>query len=182
MYRKIVFILAVVFIGSTQMTAQRLMTRIGYVKFFSSTPIENIEATTNQAQSIFDLSNGSLVFKVSVKSFVFEKQLMQEHFNENYMESNSFPDATFSGRVTNLNELDLNSPGVHPVQLVGKLKIHNVEKEVSVTGTLESKSDKLSFGSTFQIKPEDYGIEIPNVVREKIAQIIEVTVLTNYQR
>ena len=82
--------------------AQKYITKNGYIKFYSETPIETIEAHNRQVNSALDRETGDFVFKVLMRSFEFEKALMQEHFNENYVESENFPNATFKGKVTNL--------------------------------------------------------------------------------
>ena len=86
--------------------SQKYITKNGYIKFYSETPMETIEAHNRQVNSALDISTGDFVFKVLIKSFEFEKALMQEHFNENYMESDKFPDATFTGKITNLSSIN----------------------------------------------------------------------------
>src|SRR4030042_6695880 len=86
--------------------AQKYMTKNGYIGFFSHTPLEDIKADNNQVASVLDISTGEIVFQVLIKSFHFEKTLMEEHFNENYMESDKFPKSTFTGKIINLSSVD----------------------------------------------------------------------------
>ena len=114
---------------------------------------------------------------IFIKAFEFDHALMQEHFNENYMESDKYPQATFKGNVENMNQVDMTKDGTYNVKVKGNLTIHGVTKEVEAPGTLTVKGGKLTAGnSTFQVKPEDYGISIPSVVRQKIADQMKVTV------
>jgi hypothetical protein len=159
---------------------QKYITKNGYIGFFSHTPLEDIKADNNQAASIFDTSTGEIVFQVLIRSFRFEKALMEEHFNENYLESDKFPRSTFAGRIINLSEVDFSKNGVYDVTVEGDLTIHGVTKKVSATGTVEITSGGINANSKFMIVPEDYNIKIPNVVRNNISKTIEVTVLMKY--
>ncbi len=111
-----------------------------------------------------------------MKSFNFKKALMQEHFNENYVESDKFPKASFKGSIAGANGLDLSKDGKHEVNVTGDLTIHGVTRQVSAPGTLEAKDGKVMASSKFMVSPEDYDIEIPAVVRDKIAKELEVSV------
>jgi len=160
--------------------AQKYMTRNGYIGFFSHTPLEDIKADNNQVASILDTSTGEIVFQVLNKSFRFEKALMEEHFNENFIESDKFPKSTFTGKITDPASVDFSKNGVYYVIVEGDLVIHGVTKKVSVKGTIEVTSGGISANSKFIIVPEDYNIKIPNVVRNNIAKTIEVTVTMKY--
>jgi polyisoprenoid-binding protein YceI len=173
-------IIAVLMLGtliSSGIQAQKYMTKNGNIKFYSETPIETIEATNNQVNAALDRQTGDLVFKVLIKSFNFEKALMQEHFNENYMESDKFPNSTFSGKVTNLSAIDFSKEGSYEAQIEGDMTIHGVTKKISEKGTFTVKAgDKIHGNSKFNVKPADYSIKIPGAVVKNIAETIEVTV------
>jgi polyisoprenoid-binding protein YceI len=154
----------------------KYFTRNGTVTFFSSAPMEDITAENYNATAVMDAESGALEFSVLMKSFNFKKALMQEHFNENYVESDEFPKATFKGKVTNLSEIDLTKDGSYPAEVDGEITIHGVTKIIAPTGTISVKAGKVNLESMFIVKPEDHDIEIPDVVREKIAKEIEVTV------
>ncbi|MCX6260643.1 MAG: YceI family protein [Bacteroidia bacterium] len=160
--------------------AQKYMTKNGYIGFFSSTPIENIKADNNQVASIIDISTGDVVFQVLIKSFKFEKALMEEHFNENYLESEKFPKSTFKGKITNLTAVDFNKKGHYDVTVEGDLTIHDVTKKVTVKVGVDVISGGIDANSKFIIVPEDFKINIPGVVRNSIAKTIEVTVTMKY--
>ncbi|HYD20327.1 MAG TPA: YceI family protein [Flavipsychrobacter sp.] len=156
--------------------AQKYMTRTGKVSFFSGTPIENIEAFNNEASSVMDAQSGSVVYQVPVKSFKFENGKMQEHFNENYMESDKYPRAEFKGKITDVSKVNFSKDGTYNVTTSGKMTIHGVTKDVSIPGTITVKGSEATMNSKFRVKTADYGIKIPSVVEGKIAKEIEVTV------
>lgn len=163
-------------IFTLQSFAQELyFTRDGLVTFFSSTPVEDIEAVNNKLTAVLNAENGQVEFSALIKSFEFEKALMQEHFNENYMESNEFPKATFKGEIVDFSAQDLSSK--EKVVVKGTMTIHGVSKEIEETGTIvQDGQGNYHIKATFKVNPEDYEIEIPNTVREKIAKEIDVTV------
>jgi polyisoprenoid-binding protein YceI len=158
--------------------AQKYMTRTGKVTFFSSTPVENIEAINNEAAAAVDASNGEMLYQVPIKSFRFQNQLMQEHFNENYMESDKFPKATFKGKLANLSAVNFQKDGSYPASATGQLTIHGVTKTVTIPGTIVVSKGQVTANSKFNVKTADYGIKIPGVAAGKIAESIEVTVNT----
>ena len=167
--------IALIFLASG-LYAQKFMTKNGYIGFFSHTPMEDIKGDNNQVAAILDASTGEIVFQVLMKSFKFEKALMEEHFNENYAESEKFPKSTFKGKIGNLSEVDFAKPGFYKVTIDGDLSIHGVTKNISSPGEIEVTKDGINAQSEFIIVPEDYKIEIPAVVRENIAKEVKVTV------
>lgn len=101
---------------------------------------------------------------------------MQEHFNENYVESHKFPKSTFKGHIQNMKDVNLQQDGLYNVKVAGQLTLHGVTRPVSADGTLEVKGGKIGAKSVFEVKPEDYAIEIPLLVRNHIAKIIQIKV------
>jgi polyisoprenoid-binding protein YceI len=156
--------------------SQRYMTRTGNVTFFSSTSLENIEAVNNEMACALDARSGDLAFQVPIKSFKFEKALMQDHFNENYMESDKYPKAEFKGKIANPGAVNFSKDGQYNVTASGKMTIHGVTRDVTAPGTVTVKGEQITAASKFTLRPADYGIRIPGVVAGKIAQDIEVTV------
>ncbi len=159
---------------------QKYITKNGFIGFFSHTPIEDIKADNNQVASVFDASTGEIAFQVLIKSFHFPKALMEVHFNENYLESDKIPKSTFSGKLTNLSNVDFTKPGTYDVNVEGDLTIHGVTKKLSTKGTLEVTGDGINANSKFPLVPEEYNITIPAVVRNNIAKSFEVTVIIKY--
>jgi hypothetical protein len=160
--------------------AQKYMTKNGYIGFFSHTPMEDIKGDNNQVVGAIDISTGELVFQALIKSFHFDRALMEEHFNENYMESDKIPKSVFKGKITNLSSVDFTKPGTYDVTVEGDLTIHDVTNKISTKGTIEVISSGINASSKFKIVPEDYKINIPGVVRDKIDKSLEVTIAMKY--
>jgi polyisoprenoid-binding protein YceI len=159
----------------------RYFTRTGSISFFSEEVLENIEAHNKQVSSFLDVSTGELVFSVPMKAFQFRKSLMQEHFNENYIESHKFPKSTFKGNIQNMQSVNLQQDGNYKVKVNGQLTIHGVTKPIEADGTLEVKGGRIAAKSVINVKPEDYNIVIPLLVRGHIAEIIQVTINMLYE-
>lgn len=164
------------------LAAQQLSTRNGKVKFFSDAKIEDIEAINEQVSSVMDLESGKFAFLVPIRGFVFEKALMQEHFNENYMESHLYPNATFKGSIANLDKVNLSKNGNHKLMLEGTMKMHGVENPFSEEVTLTVKEDKVHLDSQFYVKASDYKIEIPAGKTDNINNQLKVTVNIDYDK
>lgn len=162
----------------------KYFTKNGKISFdaTSSGSPEQIVAVNEKATSVLDLSNGTMEFAVLMKAFNFEKALMQEHFNENYVESDQFPKAIFKGTVLNIAALDLAKEGEVKVNVKGMLTLHGVTKEVTAEGSLMIKDNAVSSGkSKFTILLSDYKIEIPSLVKDKVGKEANIIVEINYQ-
>ena len=170
---KRIALIALLAASSQAAFAQKFITRTGKVSFFSSTAVENIEAINNEAQAAIDAATGNVVFQIPVKSFHFENALMQEHFNENYMESDKFPMATFKGKITNPG---FGKDGTYNVTAAGQLTIHGITHDVSTPGTITIKGGEVTAMSKFKVKTADYGIKIPGIAAGKVAESIEITI------
>ena len=157
------------------------MTRSGQISFFSKTSVENIEGINNEVTSMLDIGKGDLVFAVLIKSFHFEKALMEEHFNENYMESNTYPKATFQGKIKNLSAINFTKDGTYEATIEGDLTIHGVKQPHKTIGTITVSKGKIAAVSTFTLKLADYKIEIPSLVADKISPTIEIKVNCQYE-
>ena len=177
--KRIIYLLILTFL-SFSANAQKYITKNGYIGFFSHTPVEDIKADNNQVASVLDLSTGEIVFQVLIKSFKFEKALMEEHFNENYLESEKFPKSTFKGKITNLNTVDFSKKGTYDITVEGDLTIHGVSKPLAAKGSVEIADAGITANSKFILLPEDYNVNIPAVVRNNIAKSIEVTTVIKY--
>jgi hypothetical protein len=177
---KSVFFLLILLSMFFTVNAQKYITKNGYIGFFSHTPMEDVKADNNQVASVLDISTGEIVFQVLIKSFHFDRALMEEHFNENYMESDKIPKSSFKGKITNLSSVDFKKNGIYEVTVEGELTLHDVTNKISTKGTVEIVSGGINANSKFNIVPEDYKIDIPGVVREKIAKNMEVTVTMKY--
>jgi hypothetical protein len=160
----------------------RYFTKTGYLSFLSETLIENIFAETKEATSLLDIKSGEVAFSVSITSFQFKIKLMQEHFNENYMESGKYPKAAFSGKLDNFKGLDMNSKNPQNFVVKGKMNIHGTDQEVTSGVTLTvTAPGKVSGISTFKLMPEKFGIRIPSAMGMKIAKEVTITVKADYE-
>lgn len=155
-------------------TAQSpLITKEGTTTFFSHSPIEDIEAINEKTTAAIDFAKGEVVVKMLIKHFTFENALMQEHFNENYMESEKFPAAIFKGKLDKV--IDVSQDGTHSVMLKGNLTIRGISTPVETEASITVAGDVVSATTKFIAKPVDYEIQIPSVVINNIAEEIEVT-------
>jgi hypothetical protein len=154
----------------------RYLTKTGHIDFFSGSPIEDIEANNNKVAAVLDLATGQLAFSAPIREFQFKRTLMQEHFNENYLESEKYPKATFTGHFAGGDAAVLGGAGPHPVQVEGDLTMHGVTRHLTVPATLELKAGQLLASATFNVAPADYNIEIPMLVRDRIAKSVRVRV------
>lgn len=167
---KILFVsLLVPFLAS----AQLLKSESSHIRFFSEAPLENIEAETEKATGVIKMENSQIAIIVPIQSFQFEKALMQEHFNENYMESDKFKNGTFQGKFN--EAIKWKKDGEYPATATGKLNVHGVERETTLKGTVKIEKGKVMLNTKFIIKLVDHDIDIPQAVFMNIAEEIEVT-------
>ncbi len=158
------------------------ITKTGKVSFSSrAKSIEKVEADNNEVSSILNTQTGDFVFAVLMKSFHFQLALMEEHFNENYVESTKYPKATFKGKITNLSAVNFTKDGAYPVTVEGDFTLHGVTKKITATGSVTVKSGKVAASSKFAIKLKDYKITIPSLVADKISEEIDVAVDCKYE-
>lgn len=161
---------------SSNVFAQKYISKNGKISFFSDTPVEKIQAMNNQVNAALDISTSEMVFKVLIKSFEFEKALMQEHFNENYLESDTYPNATYKGKITNISAVNFAKNGTYKVTTEGDMTIHGVTKKIKETGTIEVKDSKIIIVATFSILLKDYNVNVPNAVVNNISESIQISV------
>ena len=150
-------------------------TRSGDVSFFSSAPLEDIDAKNNQVTCVLDKHSGKVAFKIPIHGFTFKNALMQEHFNESYLESDKYPTAEFKGEILGWESLKISSDPSE-VQLKGEMNIHGVTNPIVAKGELLLKNNQYVGKSIFKIVLSDYKIKIPKIVRENIAEIVDVNV------
>jgi len=149
------------------------------VSFFSSTPVEDIEAYNSASTSLLNVAKSEVVFRVPITSFQFEKPLMQEHFNENYMESEKYPYATFKANLS--DSLDLKKDTIYNVSATGVINIHGVDRMQSYKGTIESKDGMAVLKCEFKVALKDHKIKVPKVVFANIAEEIDVKAYFKYK-
>ena len=181
--KKAVLFIAVATLTATQVFGQKYFTRSGHIWFYSEAPLENIEAHNYQSSSILDTETGDIAFTLLIKGFEFKKALMQEHFNEKYMHSDEFPKSTFEGKITNLSDIEFDKPGSYDAKVSGTLMIHGVSKQIETTAKLEVKDNgKIHANATFPTTVADYGVKIPDMMKDNIASTVDTNVEIIYEK
>jgi hypothetical protein len=152
----------------------------GTISFKSDAPLEIIGAEGNQLTGVFDPAARSVAFSIRINSFHgFNSAVQREHFMENYMESSQFPVATFSGKI--IESLDFHFPGTYQVRVKGKLKIHGIEAERIIQGTVVVEQHQVTIDTRFQVMLVEHNISIPKLLIQKIAESIDVEVMISMQ-
>ena len=172
---KLVSLIFILLLAATTYS-QRYITKTGHIWFHSEAPFEDIEAHNNQVNAALKTKSGAIVFKVLMKSFIFEKELMQKQFNGNYIESDKYPTATFKGKVSNIDAIDFSKPGSYDTEISGKLTIHGITNHVDATGIFEIKPDMIHGKSKFYIMTTDYDISFSGLLAGQAAIEIEINV------
>lgn len=170
--KKIIIISGLLLTCTTSIFAQKYLTRTAKVSFDATAPNspEKIEAINNEVANILDASSGDVVFQVLVKSFKFERALMQEHFNEKYMESDKYPKSEFKGNIKNNSDINYTKDGTYNATVTGKLTMHGVTQSVNTSGTVAVKGNSVTLNAKFTVKLADYKIAIPGVVADKVGK------------
>ncbi|MET7027931.1 YceI family protein [Sediminicola luteus] len=177
-YYKILVLFIIFWISPVN--GQFFQTSSAQISFFSKTPLEDIKAKSPEGISVINSSTGEILFKIDIRSFQFKKSLMQEHFNENYMESEKYPTAEFKG--ISMVPIDITSIDNQEVVFKGDFTVHGVTKERELKTTIKLiDGNTLVLESDFQVKCEDHNIKIPRILWQNIAEIIDVNVNATYQ-
>ena len=180
--KKSVFLMLMVSLAYINCTAQLYFTKNGKISFFSSTPMEDIKADNNQVISIINTSTGEMQFSLLNNSFHFKKSVMEVHFNESYMESSKYPKSSFKGRINDLSKVNFTTDGSYPVVVSGELTIHGVTNKVSISATISVSGGVITGTSKFKVKLADYKISIPKVVKDNLAEVVDVDVSCVYEK
>jgi hypothetical protein len=155
----------------------KYFTKTGKIFFkCSKSAMEKVEASNKSGTCVLDTKTGNLQFAILMKGFEFERALMQEHFNENYVESSKFPKSDFKGQIVNNSEINYSKDGTYPAKVKGKLQIHGETKDVEAAGTVIVKEGKVLTNSNFTILLSDYNISIPSLVTDKISNSVIITI------
>lgn len=148
------------------------MTSGGKASFFSATPVEDIDAHSSALNCILNTSTNDVVYSVLMTSFKFVKPLMQEHFNEKYVESDKYPKAVFKGKIN--EKIDYTKDGTYDITATGNLEVHGVAKPYTEKGKLTIKDGVISIEGSFDVKLVDHKIEVPTLVATNIAETINI--------
>ena len=176
MLKKNLMIVGMLVAGLAAQAQGKYFTKTGRVEFYSKAPLEDIEAKNKTATAVLDSKSGALQFSVAMKGFEFPKALMQEHFNENYVQSDKYPKAEFKGNVINNGDVNYAKEGTYNVKVKGKMSLHGETKEVEAAGTIKVAGNQVFLNSIFNLQLSDYKISIPGTVKDKISNTIRVTV------
>ncbi|MEP7109017.1 MAG: YceI family protein [Ferruginibacter sp.] len=160
---------------------EKWFTRNGKITFFSETPAENIDANNNEVFSLLDPFKNEIAFQVLSTGFKFKRALMQEHFNENYMESTKFPKASFRGTIADPSKVNFNKEGTYVVAINGSLSIHGVTNKLSIPATIRVANRKIIGETKFDISLADYNIKIPSLVSKQVSETVTISVNCLYE-
>lgn len=155
---------------------ERFYTKTGRISFFSKTDLEDIDAHNRSVICVLDTKTGNIQFSVLMKGFEFKKALMQEHFNEDYIESDKYPRSEFKGQVVNHSSIDYTKDVPQQVTVKGQLTIHGETKEIQATGTVTAKDGKIYVTSEFPVTVADYKISVAAFAKNKVAKVVNVKV------
>jgi hypothetical protein len=175
---KNLILIAFIALGQTVLGQDIFIARNGEVSFFSETPLENISALNKNGTALLNIKTGDVAIKMQTAQFVFPNKLMEEHFNENYMESEKYPTATFTGKV--VETIDFSKEGIYAVSAKGILLMHGVKKERTLAGKLTVTKMGILLICDFNVPLTDHKIEVPKLVFEKIAEVIAVKTKFNF--
>lgn len=161
-------------------TAQKHITKEGVIEIYSQTSLFTIEAKNQKVASIINTENGEVVASTLVRSFKFKEALVEEHFNENYMESHKFPKSVFKGKIVNFSDINLAKDGNHKVTINGSLTMHGETLPVKTEGELNIKNGKISAKTEFFVSLAAYKIEVEENYKDRIKDEIQLIVHFDY--
>lgn len=176
--KKIIIIVGILLFTAGLISAQKFYTKNGKINFdaTSSSSPERVEGVNRTATCVVDAASGAMQFAVLMKGFAFERALMEEHFNENYVESHKFPKAEFKGSIVNNSSVNYSKDGSYIVTVKGKLTIHGETKDVETQGKLIVDKGKINAIADFSVLLADYNISIPGLVADKVSKTAKITV------
>lgn len=176
--KKIILLVLVIVSAKTIQAQDKQFTKTGKINFDATVPKspENIDGINKTVVCVLDTKSGVMQLVVMMKAFEFDRALMQEHFNENYVESDKFPKAEFKGTIANNATVSYTKDGVYPVKVKGKLTMHGETKDVEADGKITVKGGKISAAADFSVVLKDYKIEVPELVADKVARIAQIKV------
>ena len=160
---------------------EKLLTRNAFISFYSKAALENIEAHSQTAASVLDKKTGKMEFSVLIKSFEFQKALMHEHFNENYLESDKFPKSVFAGRINDPSKVDFGQDGKYTETVTGQLTIHGETRTITAPVAFTVQKSVVTAVAEFFIDLADYKISIPGIVKDKISKTVKIAVKLKYE-
>lgn len=180
---KTIFLIVAIACCYKQSFAQNvLIDKQGVAHFFSEAPIEDIEAVNEKAVGAINLDKGEVAVSIVIRDFHFDKSLMEEHFNENYMESEKFPKASYKGKILNFSELDFTKPGTFKATTEGELDIHGIKRTITSDVEFLVTEGAIGVETSFNVELKDHEIKIPKLLIRNIAEVIDVDVKFNFMK
>jgi polyisoprenoid-binding protein YceI len=149
------------------------------IHFYSKSPLEDIEANNKNAVIVLNTATGDIQVRVTIQAFKFKNGLMEEHFNENYLESTKYPNSVFKGKIN--EKIDFSTDGQNKVTVLGKMEMHGVTRDVELDGLLTKKGNEIYIDSKFKLKVADYGIKVPSLYVKNIAEVIDISVVSTLE-
>jgi polyisoprenoid-binding protein YceI len=181
--KRIAILISIMALNISSLLAQGgniFSTTSGKISFQSDAPFELIKASSKDLKGLLDVSRKTFAFKVRMETFEgFNSALQREHFNENYIESDKFPEASFDGKI--IEDVDLTKEGTYTVRAKGNFSIHGVSQERIIKSDVVVKDGKINIHSAFSVLLSDHNIPIPKVVKDKLSEDIKVDVTTTLQ-
>jgi polyisoprenoid-binding protein YceI len=176
--KNLILLLFAVVLATTASFGQKYFTKAGNINFdaTSASSPEKIEGVNRTVTCVLDTKTGNLQFAVLMKGFEFEKALMEEHFNENYIESEKFPKAEFKGAVANNDKVNYAKDGTYTATVKGKLTMHGETKDVETEGKITVQGGKISAIAGFNVLLSDFNISIPGLVADKVSKTAKINV------
>ena len=158
--------------------SQKVFTKTAEVKFdaTSASSPEKIEGINRSGTCVIDTKNGNMQFVALMKGFAFERALMEEHFNENYVESNKYPKSEFKGDLKNIEKVDFSKDGSYTVKVKGKLTMHGESKEIETDAKFTIQNGKIKASAELNVLLSDYKISIPGLVADKVAKTAKISI------
>ena len=181
MLKKNLMVLLALILTSSVSFAQKFYTKTGKISFYSKAPLEEIEGKNKTVTAVLDSKSGALQFAVQMKGFEFEKQLMEQHFNENYVESDAFPRSEFRGFIDNNANINYSKTGTYTAKVKGKLTLHGVTQDVESAATIKINDGSIDASSAFNVLFSDFNISITSLVIDKVSNSIKIVVDCNLQ-
>jgi len=180
--KTIILIYSLLMVSSQPIVSQDIYSaKSSKIHFFAGTPMEDIEADNSKASSFLNTKTGEVLISIPNKEFKFKSSLMEEHFNENYMESEKYPKSDFKGKILEMEKYDFSKPSILKVKILGNLTIHGVTKSKTIDATITISDSKLKGETKFTVNLSDFNIQRPQLLWEKLSEVIEITSLFNYE-